>query len=530
MKSNLLLSALVGALTLATAISSPVAFAAQSVPSERSRTAPVLTTPRWRADTFPSKLVTHLQYREMPVARILKVEQYNASRRMKPAQIGIGRLASSEGSARTLPALKWVAMRDGSSVARIEIGSPVALGLRVGLKVDGLDPRAELRFAGSDEPSRIVGTMTGAEMRKLADVGGVAWTPSTDGEKQIIEVYLPARVSRNAAKLQAPQLSHLLTNSRNDFKIIEKIGESGSCNIDTACRVTELGPNFVKAKNAVAHMVFNMYNTNGTLYGSFICTGTLLADTNSTTQIPYFYTAHHCFAGGSDGVPVQNDVPKVANSLLTYWKYEATACGSGVEAAKELLSGGSDYLYSNANTDAMLLRLKNPPPAGSEFSGWDSAALAASSSIIGIHHPSGDAKKVSLGQQVSADANRITVGWLSGTTEGGSSGSGLFTTDPGGFRLRGGLYGGSASCANDGSLDNPGNRDYYSRFDVVFPNISQWLSPPSATPIRMNGSHPLTHAGSSSAAAAKPAASAAAATVPADKMVRRRARTDRLER
>jgi hypothetical protein len=526
MKSNLLFPAAACALAMAMAIPAPAALAAQSVPSERSKTAPVLLAPKWRSEAFPLQSTTRLQYPEIAVSRIVKVQQYNQSRSMKPAQIGIGRTASREGVAAKLPALKWVAMRDGSSVARLEVGSPVALGIRVGLQMKALDPRAELRFAGSDAPSRIVSVMTGAEIQKLADARGIFWTPATDGERQIIELYLPARASRNSVKILAPELSHLLTNSRNDFKIIEKIGESGSCNVDTACRVAELGPNFVSAKNAVAHMVFNLYNTDGTVYGAFICTGTLLADTVSATQIPYFYTAHHCFAGGSNGVPVQNDVPKVASSLLTYWKYEATACGSGVQAAKELLAGGSDYLYSNASTDAMLLRLKNPPPAGSEFAGWDSAVLAASSSIIGIHHPSGDAKKVSLGQQVSADANRITVGWLSGTTEGGSSGSGLFTTDPGGFRLRGGLYGGSASCANDGSLDNAGNRDYYSRFDVVFPNISQYLSPLSATPIRMNGSHPLTHSGASPATTTQ--AASAASVVPAGKAAAPRARGRRL--
>lgn len=523
MNSNRFLFAAVFTVACAMTCRISPASAAESVPSERSRTAPVLATPRWRADAYPTKLVTHLQYREMPIAKILKVEQYNASRRMKPAQIGIGRLASSEGEARTLQALKWIAMPDGSSVARIEIGSPVALGIRVGLQVGALDPRVELRFAGSDDPSHVVAMMTGGEARELANAREIFWTPGTDGERQIVEIYLPARVPRGAAKLQAPELSHLLANSRNDFKIIQKIGESGSCNVDTACRVVELGPNFVSAKNAVAHMLFT-YSTGV----SYICTGTLLADTVAATQIPYFYSANHCFAGGSDGVPVQN-FQTVANSLNTYWKYEATACGSGVQAAKVLLAGGSDYLYSNANTDGMLLRLKNAPPAGSEFSGWDSAVLAASSNIIGIHHPSGDAKKVSSGQQVSADANQVAVGWLSGTTEGGSSGSGLFTADPGGYRLRGGLYGGSASCANSGALGNAGNRDYYSRFDVVFPNISQYLSPLSGTSIRMNDSHPLTHAGASPATAAKPAASAAQ-TVPADKLIRRRVRTDRLER
>jgi hypothetical protein len=529
MKSNLL-PVVTCALAMAMAIPTPAAFAAQSVPSERSKTAPVLLAPKWRNEAFPSQSTTRLQYREVAVSRILKVQQYNQSRRMKPAQIGIGRAASSEGVSAKLPALKWVAMRDGSSVARIEVGSPVALGIRLGLRITALDPRAELRFAGSDEPSRIVSVMTGAEIQKLADARGIFWTPGTDGERQIIELYLPARASRGSVKVQAPELSHLLANSRNDFKIIEKIGESDSCNVDTACRVAELGPNFVSAKNAVAHMLFT-YSTGV----SYICTGTLLADTVAATQIPYFYSANHCFAGGSDGVPAQN-FQTVANTLNTYWKYEATSCGSGVQAAKVLLGGGSDYLYSNANTDAMLLRLKNAPPAGSEFAGWDSAALAPSSSIIGIHHPSGDAKKVSLGQQISSDSELIEVGWLSGTTEGGSSGSGLFTTDPGGYRLRGGLYGGSASCANSGSLANSSNRDYYSRFDVAFPNISQWLSPLTGSPIRMNGSHPLTRGGAAPmtapTAAATPAASTTGAAIaaPAGKEPARRTQERRLQR
>ncbi len=496
MKSNFPLSTAACLLALAMAIPSPPALASQSVPSERSKSAPVLLAPKWRNEAFPKQLTTWLQYQEVGVSRILEVQQYNQSRRMKPAQVGIGRVASSEGVSGGLPALNWVAMRDGSSVARIEVGSPVALGIRVGLQVDALDPRVELRFAGSDEPSRVVAVMTGREVRPLADARGIFWTPGTDGEKQIIEVYLPARVPRGSVKLQAPELSHLLANGRNDFKIVQKIGESESCNVDTACRVAELGPNFVSAKNAVAHMLFT-YSTGV----SYICTGTLLADTMAATQIPYFYSANHCFAGGSDGIPVQN-FQTVANSLNTYWKYEATSCGSGIQAAKVLLSGGSDYLYSNENTDAMLLRLKNAPPAGSEFAGWDSAVLAASSSIIGIHHPSGDAKKVSSGQQVSSDSNLITVGWLSGTTEGGSSGSGLFTASPGGYRLRGGLYGGNALCSNSGSLSDPSNRDHYSRFDVVFPHISQWLSPISATSIRVNGSHPLIPPQSGGATAA----------------------------
>lgn len=454
-------------------------FAAQRVPSERSTATPMVAAPSWRLASFPASQVSRLHYGEMSAARILKVQQNNAVRRMKPVQIGINRTALGEAMTRSLPPLKWISRKDGSSVARIAVRSPVALALRVGLRVDALDPRAELRFAGSTEPTRVVAAMSGMEIRQLADHDHIFWTPSTDGETQFIEVYLPKGASRAGSRLQAPQLSHLLANSQNDFKMIEKIGESQSCNVDTACRVGELGANFIRAKNAVALMNFVIAGE-----GTYICTGTLLADTVTSSQIPYFYSADHCI-----------DNQTVASTLNTFWRYEATSCRSGLAMDKVELAGGADYLYSDpdtnsvSGTDGLLLRLRNTPPAGAEFAGWDSAALAVSSNIVGIHHPAGDVKKVSSGKQLAVDGYHNVVAWLIGTTEGGSSGSGLFTADATGYYLRGGLYGGSAECANSGSTANTQNRDYYSRFDVVFPHIRQWLAPSPAR-IRVNGSQP----------------------------------------
>jgi hypothetical protein len=473
------------------ALDSQAAGVATRVPSERSRAMPTATPLHWRSEAFPADQVSRLHYPEIAAERILKVQQYNATRRMKPAQSGIARSASNEGAARTLPPLRWVRLADGGSVSRIELASPVAMGLRVGLQVQALDARAELRFAGSSRPSNVVAMMTGKDIMGLADSRGVFWTPGTDGEKQFIEIYLQPGIPSAGVRLQAPLLSHLLVNGLDDARIMEKagFGQSGTCNVNTVCRVAELGMPYVSAKNAVAHMSYTYPNGS-----SFICSGTLLADTVAGTQVPYFYTAHHCFAGDVSGVPATSypsGFQAVANTLNTYWKYETTACTTGVNPGSTLLAGGSDYLYSDPDTDGMLLRLKNTPPAGSEFSGWDYALLPASSLVVGIHHPNGDAKKVSSGQQLARDANQNEVAWLSGTTEGGSSGSGLFTADATGYHLRGGLLGGSASCANTGSLANAGNRDYYSRFDVVFAHISQYLAPATATPQRMNGSQPL---------------------------------------
>lgn len=451
------------------------ATATDRVDGEASRTAPAPEV-QWRAASPAAVSTTRLRYGDLPVARIAALHTANAgndARKPKPTQIGIGRVAAAERTG-GLPPLRWQRLQDGSHVARIEVTSPVAMGLRVGLRAEGVPLDAEWRFLGSERPLGEVVFASAREVAAATPRGGLYWTPSTDGETQTIELWLPPGRSPHAVRVSAPELSHLLTNPRRDFRIVEKIGESGACNVDTACRVAELGPAFVHAKNAVAHMVF----VEGG--GSYICTGTLLNDTVPVTQEPWFYSAHHCI-----------DSQTVASTLNTYWNYEATACGSGVSTTRTLLSGGADYLFSEANTDALLLKLRNPPPAFATFAGWDASVLASNAPVFAIHHPRGDAKKVSSGAQIpsASDGFNHGVGWTSGTTEGGSSGSGLFTLDgQGRYRLRGGLYGGDASCANTGNLGNTLNRDWYSRLDVVFPQIRQYLAP---QPARRNGAQPL---------------------------------------
>ena len=467
--------------------------------SEPSRTAPH-ATPQWKLAAFPSRSYASMSYREMSLQRLVRMQQHNTTSRLKVTQIGIGRELSGEGISRTTPSLRWIALKDGGSVARLRITSPDALGIRVGLQVSRLHPHVELRFGGSDRPADVVSAVTAGDAQRFADAQGMYWSPATDGATQIIEIYRPAHVATTLALLQAPQLSHLMANSGTGFKIIQKVGESESCNFDTVCRVNELGPAFVQAKNAVAHMMFNIYSTGGAVLGTAMCTGTLLNDTTAATQVPWFFSADHCFAGGENGIPVQ-DRAKVAASLNTYWSYENSTCRGVLDATKGTpVTGGADLMFYDVATDAMLLRLRNPAPASATFAGWDASALPTNSPVIGIHHPSGDAKKVSQGHQVNLSGypNSNSVGWVTGTTEQGSSGSGLFTLyGDGSYRLRGGLHQGSASCANSGSIANPGNRDLYSRLDLVFPQIKQWIA---ADPVRENGSQPLVRSSNSAVA------------------------------
>lgn len=443
------------------------------VSGEPSRTPATKSLSTWRAADVADEPVTRLRYGEMSAERILELSKSNARRTDKVQWIGIGRTASSESVEGRLPALRWVSLADGSSVARMAFTSPLAYGLRVGLEIDALPATAELRFSGSARPDVVVATLRGDQILSLRDGQRRFWTPGTDGESQYVELWIPSDSARGALRISAPQLSHLMTNPVDDFKILADIGESGSCNINAVCRAS-LGQSYLDTKASVAKLTFVVGGSTGR------CTGTLLNDTDSATQVPYIHTAHHCISNQA-----------AAATLNTYWNFESTTCNGNNLGEYTLLAGGADFLYSNADTDGALLRMRDAAPGGATFAGWDANPLATGTSIRGIHHPQGDLKKVSLGTRTETYGDQIEVGWLEGTTEGGSSGSAIFTSNGASYYLRGGLHRGAASCDNTGNLSNPGNYDIYSRFDIDFPRIRQYLAPSVILPRRRNGSHPL---------------------------------------
>ncbi len=432
-------------------------------------TAKVSAPLSWRSSTFPADGVTKLGFKDLAPERIVKLQRFNNdTSRVKPLQIGIDREANSDAQFDAMPNLKWQVLKSGAKVARVEITSPDAFGVRVGVRTAGLPVGSELRFSGSDEPNQIIAKVDGSETKRLVDRKNIYWTPGTDGQTQIVEIYLPKGMLAAPVRFDVAAVSHLLINSKESF--INNTKVSGTCNVDVVCSTATLGANFVNAKNAVAHIRFVEGGS------TFICTGTLLADTVAATQIPYFYTANHCIGDQT-----------VANTISFYFGYEKTTCNGATPALPTPVTGGATLLYTEADTsatstangtDASFLKMNGTPPVGAFFAGWDSATLANGVNVTAIHHPAGDPKKVSQGQKKSQATKLQTMGWISGTTEGGSSGSGLFTigTD-GAYYLRGGLYRGAAACSNSGTVSTAANSDDYSRFDVAFPSIQQWLAP-----------------------------------------------------
>jgi lysyl endopeptidase len=392
----------------------------------------------------------------------------------QPLQIGFARDLAPSDATLNWGALNWEALPDGGMAARISIRSEGAEALRAAFMpvlnlnartsdrvelsqfADNVDlalAQVTLRFGGSGAPQEVF-TLGGAEL----DTTGLTWSPVVTGDTLTVEIHLARGVPTDSFSLSVPQISHLDIHPAATGKAIRaKIGESDSCNNDILCRASPPS-GFMNTANAVARMVFTKGGS------SYLCTGTLLNNSNSPRKA-MFYTANHCISTSG-----------VANTLQTYWFYHASSCnGSTVNSGYRTLTGGSWVRYTNASRDVSLLELKTAPPAGAIYAGWNAATLS-NVAIEGIHHPAGDVKKYSLGNKIGNESLSgrgpfHKVQWNDGVTEGGSSGSGLFTVSSGNYQLRGGLYGGYSFCSA------PNDPDYYSRLSDVYTSLQPYLAP-----------------------------------------------------
>ena len=207
--------------------------------------------------------------------RVEQAKAANVSKFRKATQIGITQLTRDEAFDAPHVVLNWKASSLGTLVAHFKARTSGAVATRVALVTRGLPAGSELRFAGSDAPFSVIHVATPNEFATLLDDGGRYWTPMTDGDTQLIEVHLPLGEATAGISLSIDAISHIFASVHNGFKAATQLKGASLCSVDAICPTQTAG--YVNAKNAVAHMVFQV---NG---GSFICTGTLLVDTVTAT-------------------------------------------------------------------------------------------------------------------------------------------------------------------------------------------------------------------------------------------------------
>jgi hypothetical protein len=384
----------------------------------------------------------------------------------RPLAIGFGRPIPVASQTVALESLQWQALPDGSRAARIEIVSPNAAALRVALAMPATDPDLSVRFSGNALTAQVFGPIPANTIAEETARSGIYWSPTLDGTAATLEFQAGAGAKIDGIKLTIPRIAHhLLAGTalkQPDAKTVSDIGRSGACNIDVAC-VTPQTTAFVNATKAVAEILFTQEGGS-----SYLCTGTLINDSTSSNT-PYFYTADHCI-----------DSDMAARTMNTYWFFDAVACGATTVPAFVQQTAGAALLARSEDWDWALVRLNQAPPAGAFFSAWRAEAVPAAATVSVIHHPQGDLKKwaqgLSPGYVSYPDGSSyIQAQYSQGTTEGGSSGAGLLTFNSTGgyYEVRGGLFGGDASCSNLSGID------VYSRLDNLLPLARQYLTPGS---------------------------------------------------
>ena len=446
---------------------------AQVVPGEPSKTPKAAAaTPILRlAPKAIAGGVTLAPVEDSELVRLRAANRANVSR--KRLAVGIERRVSASVQGTTVQ--RWSAVAGGLA-AQASMTSPDAGAMRIGLDLRNVAPETEMVFFGSDAPGKLIGPV---RVGDISDRSVTWWTPITDGETQTIEFFAPKAVGAQPVRLTAA--SHVFTSAGSNFtKRTQDIGEAGSCNVDVRCSSLQGSPAFMNARNSVAQMVFNDASS------VYLCTGTLMNDTVAATQVPWFFGANHCFDNDSPPLKSTSQMQAVANTLNTLWFFEAQACHSTAVPPYVQLTGGAQFIYNHPLADVLFLRLNNAAPSGAFFAAWSANAMTTGSSVITIHHPEGDLKKVSEGSVIGFSHPDLDAGstnvpfsevrYSSGTTEGGSSGAGLFSFDGSQYLLRGGLWGGSALCTNPNGSDN------FSRLDQVYTALQPYLNPATTGP------------------------------------------------
>jgi hypothetical protein len=329
----------------------------------------------------------------------------------------------------------WTTLEDGSRLWRLGIVCPGALS--VNFEFHDFRPSAGGKVFVTDGWGQHIGAFTTANDHGEHVLG----VQAMKGSSITIEYQVPP--TGPVGHLRIGQVTH---GYRDVFSYGRALGSSGSCNNNVVCAVGDAWRDEIRS---VAMITVN---------GSGICTGTLINNCNSDGT-PYFLTANHCL--GSN-----------VSTWVFRFNWDSPSCTQNQNGPTNQTISGSSLLASNAGSDMGLLLLNSTPPAAYNvyYAGWDRSG-ATPTGQTAIHHPSGDVKKISFDTD---DAGQATYGsaacwriftWEDGTTEPGSSGSGLWDQN---HRLIGQLYGGQATCSNNVN-------DYYGRFDVSYPFIQSWL-------------------------------------------------------
>lgn len=396
----------------------------------------------------------------------------SASRAVSPLKVGMSKAVSTSVRLAEFADLRantaWVGDRagaaaatdDGGFVYSMSLHAPGAAAMRVQFKNFDLPDSADLFLFTAD------GQSVGPYRRKGPTKSGEFWSDALFSDFVMLQVRYfgpPSRGGLGRSGFQVAEIGHVRPGFLDGL-----CNYNESCVENAECHVN--GGVMEQVSNAVASMLFQ---SGGFLY---ICSGGLVADTDSGNNRPLFLTANHCISKSQE-----------ANSLQTFFQYKAPSCNDPGHCDLDNLTpstNGATILSKGRNSDYTLLELAQAAPTGSHFLDWDQepVANADGTNLFRISHPGGAPQAYS---EHSVDTSSPVCSSLPrgnfiysqdtlGATEGGSSGSPVVDAEG---RIVGQLYG---ACGFTLEVCEPEqNWTVDGAFASYFSNVADILDPPS---------------------------------------------------
>lgn len=363
---------------------------------------------------------------------------------------------------------RWDTLAGGDRIWRLRVEVPGATDINVGFSRLHLPRGARLHIYDAGQTF-----FQGGWGHEANSANGEFWTPVIPGDSAVIELYLPAGASEPELQLEqvAGGYRDFFGQAGGPYTI-----RQGSCNNDVVC------PEGDPWRDEIRSVA--VYQRSG----AWMCTGTLINDVPGSLT-PWFLTAYHC------GITAGND-----QTVVVYWNFESTSCGDLGGGSLADNQTGTIYRASRSDVDMALVELEQPPAESFNvhYAGWD-RSNAQPGGAVAIHHPSTDEKAISFAESdldttpscirsSPPDTHWEVPFWNDGTTERGSSGSGIW--NPQNQRLIGFLSGGTASCSNTSG------HDCYGKFAIAWDGASassrlrDWLDPDDTNPPGIDGTDP----------------------------------------
>ena len=350
-------------------------------------------------------------------------------------------------------ASNWQDLPNGRKVWSLQIKSQTAKSINLTFE-RFLVPNGTRMFVYNPDGSHVLGAFTERNMNRLHNFA----TLPVRGNTAILEISVPAE-STPEVDIVLNQIVHVY---RDFYKDLKDFGESGNCNNNVVCPEGDPWANQIRSSVML-------------LSGNFrFCSGAAI-NNSANDGTPYILTADHCDPSTTD---------------IFMFNYQSPVCTPNQDGNTADVQQGCTIRARNGGSDFCLVELAAEinPNFNAYLSGW-SRQDAPPASAVGIHHPSGDVKKITfnddateIGQFGGADCWHI-LDWEDGTTEGGSSGSPLYNEDK---QIIGQLFGGTANCGNN--ID-----DFYGRLftswdgNSASTRLRDWLDPTGSDVASVDG-------------------------------------------